>query len=81
MLYHNSNIISRLPQSSTYHTSQGGEDKLSSQPKRIRLYDPDESDSESDDDPSGFDPNEYYNTATQDTTAKCVSDFIDVAFK
>ena len=49
-------------------------------PKRIRLTDPDESDSDSDDDPSCFDPNAYYSMATQDTTAKCVSEYIDVAF-
>ena len=55
--------------------------QLLPQPKRIRLTDPEESDSDSDDDVSRFDPNAYYNTASQDTTAKCVSEFIDVAFK
>lgn len=57
------------------------EEQLLPQPKRIRLTDPEESDSDSDDDVSRFDPNAYYNTASQDTTAKCVSEFIDVAFK
>jgi hypothetical protein len=57
-------------------------DRMLPQPKRIRLTDPDsESDSNSDDDTNRFDPNAYYNTASQDTTAKCVSEFIDVAFK
>ena len=57
------------------------DDQLLSQPKRIRLTDPEESDSDSDDDASRFDPNAYYNTASQDTTTKCVSEFIDVASK
>ena len=57
------------------------DDQLLPQPKRVRLIDPEESDSDSDDDASRFDPNAYYNTASQDTTAKCVSEFIDVAFK
>ncbi len=57
------------------------EGKSLPKPKRICLTDPDESDSDSDDDPSCFDPNAYYSTATQDTTAKCVSEYIDVAFK
>ena len=57
------------------------DEQLLPQPKRIRLTDPEESDSDSDDDVSRFDPNAYYNTASQDTTAKCVSEFIDVAFK
>ena len=38
--------------------------------------DSDDSDSESDDESS----NAYYDTASEDTMAKCVSDFIDVAF-
>ena len=57
------------------------EDELSPQPKRIRLTDPEESDSDSEDDQNCFDPNAYYNTSSEDTTAKCVSDFINVAFK
>ena len=57
------------------------DDQLLPQPKCIRLIDPEESDPDSDDDASHFDPNAYYNTASQDTTAKCVSEFMNVAFK
>ena len=44
------------------------DNQLLPKPKRIRLTDPKESDSD-------------YNTASQDTTAKCVSEFIDVSSK
>ena len=49
--------------------------------KRIQLSELDESDSESDEDVSSFDLDNYYNTISDDTTAQCVSDFIDTAFK
>ena len=52
----------------------------SPQSKRIRDMDSDDSDSESDDESSTFDPNAYYDTAPEETTAKCVSEFIDIAF-
>lgn len=72
------------PSTSSGHKRQRSEDTdetiSSPQPKRTRDMDSDDSDSESVDEPSSFDPNSYYDTAPEDTTAKCVSDFIDVAF-
>lgn len=47
----------------------------------IRLSELDDSDSESDEDACSFDLDDYYNTAADDSTAQCVSDFMDTAFK
>ena len=59
------------------------QDDQFSHPKRIRLAEPEESDSDSDSDEDAysFDVDTYYNTAPDDTTPQCVSDFMDVAFK
>ena len=61
------------------------EDEQLPQPKRILVStlvnNLKESYLDSDNHPSCFDPNTCCNTALEDTTAKCLSHFIDVAFK